>query len=145
MTTAIESIDGATSRILVGGVEAFRFTAAGVEKVKDGTVTAAKLASDAKPVGVGQTWQNVVASRSSGTVFTNSTGRTIAVSASAVSAANTPLSLTGNVDALQLGYQYIAPYAGGSTSTCVFFLVPPGSTYHVDVSGHNSLAWTELR
>ena len=42
-------------------------------------VTSAKMATAVKPIGVGQTWQNLNASRSTGVTYTNNTGRPIMV------------------------------------------------------------------
>ena len=48
-----------------------------------GSVSQTMLATAVVPVGVGQTWQNVLSSRAFGTTYTNSTGRPIMVSVSA--------------------------------------------------------------
>ncbi len=54
----------------------------------DSAVTTAKLAGDAVPIGVGQTWTNVT--RTTGTTYYNTTGRTICFS---VNFAGTPIIL----------------------------------------------------
>jgi len=85
-------------------------------------------------IGVGQSWQNV--SRSVGTAYQNTTGRTIFVSATS---SNTTSTLSVSVD----GSTYITisstePYYNGYIGGPI----PPGNYYKI--SG-NVLSWTELR
>jgi len=80
-------------------------------------------------IGVGQTWQNVIGSRSSGTTYTNSTGRPIMVTAApnisgfTVVCAGITLISTGN-------------NAGFS------FIVPDSTTYSITGTINS---WVELR
>lgn len=104
-------------------------------------------------LGYNQTWQNVKASRSLGTVYTNSTTR--------------PICVVINVDNIAVGTDYINKYAyvrvnsidiayleavrnGGVSysSPTVTFIVPVGSTYELTDGGSNAVninKWTELR
>lgn len=84
-------------------------------------------------IGVGQTWQNVTGSRSSGVTYTNSTGKPIAVSAYSASSAYSGISMyvAGNLIAVsENGY-----HPGGTGKSLVFAVVPDGTTYRVDSFG----------
>ena len=83
----------------------------------------------ATAVGVGQTWQDVKASRPVGVTYTNTTGRPIMVA----------IDTSGEtviVDGLQLVAS--GPYG-------VQFIVPAGSTYSVPAGGGGIDRWLELR
>lgn len=92
-------------------------------------VTAASFLSG---IGVGQTWQDVTASRSTGTTFTNSTLRPIMVMVSSVFTA-TLVKVGGNTIA----------QPNTTQENCATFIVPAGFTY--SVSGIAAFQWTELR
>jgi phage-related tail fiber protein len=105
--------------------------------VNQGTIDVASLAAqvgalEARPRGVGdgQTWQNVTASRVSGTVYTNTTGRPIQVQV-----------------AIQSGS--VTATCGGVTLTTTgfhaAFVVPVGTTYSVTLSSPVNAVWSELR
>ena len=79
-------------------------------------------------LGVGQSWQNVTASRASGVTYTNTTGKPILVVVNTYN--GTPI-----VDGVTLRYLGLATEGGWS------FIVPSGSTY--SVTGVQS--WAELR
>jgi hypothetical protein len=95
-------------------------------------------------IGVGQTWQDVKSSRSSGTTYTNNTGKPIMVATSST-----------NVN----GFSYMASYCNGillseargatpsstPSSTGFSFIVPAGSTYSVTFTGTGINTWVELR
>lgn len=95
-----------------------------------------KTETDGKIIGIGQTWQNVAASRSIGVTYTNSTGKSIFV-----------IALPGDagvhefyVDAVKVDALYVT--AGTGAGMCV--IVPNGSTYRV-TGGTNINTWAELR
>ena len=83
----------------------------------------------ATAVGVGQTWQDVKASRSVGVTYTNTTGRPIMV---APDNSGEPVI----VDGLEL-------VASGAYGAQV--IVPAGSTYSVPAGGYGIDRWLELR
>ena len=96
------------------------------------------------PIGVGQTWQNVLSSRAVGTTYTNTTGRPIFVSVGGSgSAINTRVFIT--LDG-SLGFEGNgAAGSGFRTENCI--VVPAGSTY-VITAGTGTLtllSWNELR
>jgi len=102
------------------------------------TGNAATATSAANAIGVGQSWQDVSASRVSGTDYTNSTGRPIFIS---VRLERDDGTLELYVDGLLIGRT-------GNTSGPVYYtltaIVPAGSVYRAEKSG-NTLYWYELR
>lgn len=99
----------------------------------------------AAAVGYGQTWQNVGASRATGTTYTNSTGRTIMLAITGL--------ITGSVafaDWLEVGGVVVVRVGGvGSTANMpayAYAIVPPDTTYKLNtVSGVAFNYWAELR
>ena len=104
------------------------------------TGNAATATSAANAIGVGQTWQDVSASRASGTTYTNSTGRPIFIS---VKWFRDDGSLFLTVDGLQIGG------TGGTAGPQYYTLtaiIPSGSTYSATANGSGgTLSWYELR
>lgn len=97
---------------------------------------------DVGAVGVGQTWQNVTASRAANTTYTNSTGKPIQVSVSAaVTSGRLDLYLTiGGVTAAR------STSSASSEPNCVYGIVPNGATYSFSPSGGFTIVnWAELR
>ena len=83
-------------------------------------------------IGVGQSWADYSGSRASATTYTNSTGRPIMVSVSAV------YGMYLYVDGILTGYFAGGAQGGGST------IVPNGSTYSATLGG-SLTCWAELR
>jgi hypothetical protein len=105
----------------------------GTAEIIDANVTSAKLETLVKPVGVGQTWQDLTSSRAAGTTYTNSTGRpiTVAVTPYHANAGQAQLSVSGVV----VGRQR-ASIGGGpnvNLETQLMAIVPSGSSYTVTV------------
>jgi len=100
-----------------------------------------KDALDAASFGVGQTWQNLTSSRVSGTTYTNTTGRLIAVKVSSnyTSSSNTLYLYVNEVEV-----QQIRQDADGSVNAWADLGVPAGSTYRINSSNGFS-NWSELR
>jgi hypothetical protein len=112
-----------------------------------GQTTAANAGSAFGAIGVGQTWQDVTASRALGTTYTNSTGRPIMFSVSA----------TGNGGFIQAvligqisGVTVItnganSGTAGGATYASFTLIVPSGSSYNAtNGNGCTLQTWFEL-
>ena len=93
------------------------------------------LTSEIKQIGVGQTWQNVTGSRTSGTTYTNSTGKPIMVSINIGS--GSCVAVVGGVTLFNISA------ANGNTSTQNSFIVPEGATYSITAGGIS--VWAELR
>jgi len=91
-------------------------------------------------IGVGQTWQDVTSSRSSGVTYTNSTGKPITAVVNIRDYGNNhPAS--GFIGAIRVIYIYDLG-AGGESYT---FIIPAGSTYQFDYSSNILQSWVELR
>jgi hypothetical protein len=94
--------------------------------------------SDSASIGVGQTWQNVSASRAVSTSYQNLTGRPIMV---AINTNNTtsPLQVsTDNATWITLGSQ------SGSSQGALTAIIPSNSYYRINGAG-TILFWSELR
>lgn len=92
-------------------------------------------------IGMGQTWQNVAASRAVSTNYTNTTGRPILVSCSLSSySANSHVSLT--VNGVNVSDAQI--YANGATGA-LSAIVPPGGVYSAQGTAAAVYVWAELR
>lgn len=91
--------------------------------------------------GEGQTWQNVTGSRSSGTTYTNNTGKPICVKVSSnfTSSGNTLLLYVNEVEV-----QRIQQDADGSVNAWADLIVPPESSYRI-TSSNSFSNWSELR
>jgi hypothetical protein len=87
-----------------------------------------------------RTWQDVKASRALATPYTNSTGRDIDVSVTAVLATSGTITITVNgVVASQCSYG-----GSGNLGGNVIATIPPGASYTVTSSAAISI-WAELR
>ena len=145
LTTDIVVADGGTGRstltansLLVGnGVDPVTFIApgtAGNVLVSDGEVWESVVPAI---FGVGQTWQDVKASRVKGTTYTNSTGKPIMVNIEPESNGN---ALTLTVGGVTVAHMNTDPGASATMSV----VVPNGTTYVV--TGNENIAlWAELR
>lgn len=90
-------------------------------------------------IGVGQTWQNVTSSRSSGTTYTNNTGKPIMVNIESGNLTNRETSCY--VGSLRVAYSRTwNEFAQNITSS---FIVPNGASYRVVCN--NTFEWKELR
>ena len=109
----------------------------------DQALTAAqgKVLND-RAFGVGQSWQNVLASRVSGTTYTNTTSKTITVYVE-ISSADAETN-TIQVDDIVLSS---GDWGISGMRSVVSFPVPSGSTYKVTTANANSMirSWSELR
>ncbi|WP_350614615.1 phage tail protein [Pseudomonas sp. HY7a-MNA-CIBAN-0227] len=94
-------------------------------------------------LGIGQTWQDVTASRAWATTYTNSTGKPIQVSVAArdPSAGNFYIALY--VSGIKLAEHYLS----ASSQATVSAIVPAGATYRVERQDTNDTitGWMELR
>ena len=86
--------------------------------------------------GVGQTWQNVTASRVLGTTYTNTTGKPIVITVSSNAGGGAGEGYINNV-------QILIVVEGGDSNQSFNFIVPNGSTYKVTWASVTH--WFELR
>ena len=97
-------------------------------------------------VGVGQTWQNVTSTRTSGTTYTNSTSKPIFVLISFASGYNGSGSSTVVVGGVTISSNSCSSASGLITNYTASFIVPVSSTYVCTASGVTSIQyWSELR
>ena len=101
-------------------------------------VTQAMLETLVVPLGVGQTWQNVTASRAASTTYTNSTGKPIAINI----IFNTTWPGTRNLTVSGAVVDYMTCASTVNFALTVKAVVPAGATYSLDGSFSN---WYELR
>ena len=94
-------------------------------------------------VGVGQTWQNVTASRAQNVTYTNSTGKPIVVVVSVYQTGNVNVIIWLTVDGVVVGRD-ASHEASGTLGACITAIVPNGSTY-IASNQSGTLTWTELR
>jgi hypothetical protein len=155
--TDLAVADGGTGRstltannvVLGNGTSAVNFVApstSGNLLVSNGTTwTSATLASSGVKLGLGitgETWNDVTASRSSGTTYTNSYAYPIAVSASG-SAANGGPAISIVVGGVQVSY-FNWQFNGAGARSGGFTIVPAGATYSLTFNGSGIAFWTEL-
>lgn len=126
-----------------------RFATA-VEVANKSNVSAAVTPSNAatiaqsSDVGVGQTWQNLTGSRSSGVAYTNNTGKPIMISVIAAGRDATVTIYVGGV----LVVKQTDIYDGTANRSTGSTIVPSGATYMVisaNTYGANIESWAELR
>lgn len=92
-------------------------------------------------IGVGQSWSDVTSSRTSGTTYTNSTGKPIMVSVSTNMGTNQRLEATvGGVKIADMGGSTIYGDMGLNV-----FIVPDNTTYVVTATQGTIQIWAELR
>ena len=98
----------------------------------------------ASSFGVGQTWQNMTASRVVGTTYTNTSGRPIMVSVQ-----GTPSGSTSFQIALRVNDSVVFSDSGWDNNerlpTGVVTMVMNGDSYSVSVNKFNMTSWWELR
>ena len=95
-------------------------------------------------LGVGQTWQDVTASRVIGSIYLNNTGKPIMVSISCAdtNSLSPTVSITvGGVTILSNKYDSGSNFGSFSHS----FIVPNGSSYVINCDVSISFTWAELR
>ena len=97
--------------------------------------------AQAYDLGVGQTWQDVTASRSAGVTYTNTTGKPIELQIrnSGASAANTATYISIN------GLPNVLLNGGWGSTHASSIIIPHSSTYNVTTVGGTISQWFELR
>lgn len=101
-------------------------------------------------IGIGQTWQDVAASRSFGVTYTNTTGKPIVVQvALGADGSHFDAFLTANIDGTSCGSN--GPNSGsvglGYFQSNMSIIVPSNSTYAFSTGtyGTTKVQWRELR
>jgi hypothetical protein len=101
-------------------------------------VTQAMLATAVLPLGVGQTWQDVTASRAVSTTYTNSTGRPIMVVALATNATNGSVVLDISVTGTATVSSSVPFGSGPGYRSSATAVIPNGQTYLFNMYGSGS-------
>lgn len=106
------------------------------------SVTPAALRATA--FALGQTYSDMTASRASGVTYTNSTGKSIAVSMWALTGGTTNMACVCFVSGVEI--QRNSLYSNGSGYTAhAHFVVPAGATYSIAIQNATLNKWYELR
>lgn len=97
-------------------------------------------------LGVNQAYS--APARSFGSPYTNSTGKTITVTATAAGPLSGAVRLDGFVGGTQIKASYTTPPAGQGSAVCLDLIVPNGATYQINQTGNNGgntpVYWYEL-
>lgn len=108
-------------------------------------VMSQKAVSD-QLLGVGQTWRDVLNSRTAGTIYTNTTGRAIVVNAGAIDSADANATIIGYVNNTNVAHNTVTAPGGNGGVAFISFIVPSGASYRCNVGNGDSLHhWVELR
>jgi hypothetical protein len=113
--------------------------------ITDNSLKVATTAFANRAAFSGATWQDVTASRTKATNYTNSTGRAIVVAVTTYSIAAADR-FSATVDSVVV-ISSSSSYAGSSQASSATFVVPPGGIYRIDNAiGNPTLGiWAELR
>jgi hypothetical protein len=98
------------------------------------TANATSATNVTNGLGIGQTWQDVSASRVAGTVYTNNTGKPIMVG----------IRSQGGNAILRVGSVIVARSGIDNASNYIGTVVPNGATYYLQAGAPIS-EWAELR
>lgn len=130
------------STTAIGAVQ-LNNTLTSVSTSQAATAAQAKVLND-QAFGVGQTWQDLTASRVNNTTYTNNTGKPIMIS---IIATGRDATVQIYIGSLLVAKQTDIYDGQNNTSTCST-IVPPGSTYRVistNIWGISISSWAELR
>ena len=112
----------------------------GVDNVAPGTIQQEDASTLMLPLGVGQVWQDVTATRTSGSTYTNNTGRPISVCVTFTQGSGGTAFV--NVSGVVIGSMQLS---NASNFAPISFLVPSGATYSVTFTGPMTVrTWVEL-
>ena len=146
----INNIVHRTNNENIAGVKTFSSSpivptpTAGDNSTKVATTAFVKAKSEADSIGVGQTWQNVTASRSAGVTYTNTTGKPIEI-AIQTSISNSTTGISIFVDGLDVVLSQ-SSISSGTQYTFGNVIVPDRSTYSLTILAGGVLRrWYELR
>ena len=118
-----------------------------IDNINGKVISSSPVATESQVIGVGQTWQDVTASRVAGTTYTNSTGKPIYLVFYGNDIAGQALGLKFYVNGV-----LVSPSAGmgGAVGAAYYMshtlIVPPNSTYSATWNtSANVGGWFELR
>lgn len=102
------------------------------------TLSIYNLADTKNVIGIGQTWQNMTASRTIGTTYTNATTKPIMISVTKLGRSATTLYINNQVVSS-------VDYGDGNLQGSLSTIIPAGSTYKIEVYSGTIQGWWELR
>lgn len=104
-----------------------------------------KAAIDEYAIGIGQTWQNVSGSRSTGTSYQNTTGKPIQVAVSVETSGTQYFQVSSN-NSTWINVAFFPKNAGDVTQANAQVIVPNNYYYRIPSANVNSIDfWAELR
>jgi hypothetical protein len=106
-------------------------------------VDSARAADNA--IGVGQTWQDVTASRVAGTTYTNSTGRSIQIIVTWYNGGANGCIFGMNVNGTEVARQGGWPGGANQFWASISLIIPNGATYSATSYNGSRNRWWELR
>lgn len=116
-----------------------------IDNINGKVISSSPVATESQVIGVGQTWQDVTASRANAITYTNSTGKPIFVQVSATPSSNS-VNLNLFVGGVQLTNTYSSlNYSTDRTGLFLNGIIPAGQTYKVSIINSVILKWSELR
>lgn len=102
------------------------------------------VAMNAHVLGMGQTWQDVTSQRAWNTIYTNTTGRPIAVYIRTIHVVGEQANIHINIGGVILYGTEIGGFSGLGRGTSNFAIIPPGANYSA-ASDIELFQWVELR
>ena len=124
---------------------------AGTVLTSASSITSSQLTGDAVPIGVGQSYSDVTASRALNTTYTNSTGKPIFIIVTVngyngTSASTIKFTVNGTDYAEEKSNEYYSPSNLTPSIVSIGGIVPAGATYKITTGGQVSalLIWSEL-
>ena len=93
-------------------------------------------------IGIGQTWQDVTAQRHTSVIYTNNTGRTIAIHIySRATKQGGISSIEGWINDINVGIVYVGQMPGVTPCIAYDMIIPNGATYKLKIVSSD---WTEI-
>lgn len=113
----------------------------GVNQVQTNVIEQGDLQLAASSIGVGQTWQDMTASRALATTYTNSTGKPIQISVELACTTTTTHVIL--INGVTIASHAVAP--AGVAGQIYVYIIPSGSTYQAQNTASGITRWWELR
>jgi len=117
------------------------------KKYVDGNSGISLATANGFDLGVGQTWQDVTASRSNNVTYTNTTGRPILVSIIVTGSPSTDIRVVLEVDGSEVSSSTGGDAGSLTRRATVTAVIPNGSTYRIGniLITAGTIIWNELR
>ncbi len=146
MSASITNNGGSQFDIVIGGIVVATIDGTGLATgIKAASITESKLATAVKPLGVGQTWQQVT--RTNGVTYTNTTGRTIygnrANLAGGAAVQTMTIAISGGTPICIAAGDYST--TPNRVDVVGHYLVPDGATYVFSDASVGAITTYELR